>query len=106
MRRKGRKQSFGAYLRELRLTAKMSQSDLAGRLGICHTYVSHIEADDRVPGEPMLRRIAGALGLGADYFVMSAGRIPERLYGVALRLLRKEMSTAGRSGSLTTDKHR
>jgi transcriptional regulator with XRE-family HTH domain len=55
--------TLGAAIRRLRHTAGLSQRELALRVGVKNTYLSHIEADRREPTMRVLRQIATALHL-------------------------------------------
>ena len=79
---------FGDRLRSLRKEARLSQRDLAERVGVDFTYLSKIE-NGRVepPSETVLKRIADELGsaLGrdqaalADELITLGGKIPSDL---------------------------
>jgi len=59
----------GARLKELRLSAKMSQRDLAGRAGVPHAQISNIEQNKTSPSVSTLRKILTGLDMGlADFF--------------------------------------
>jgi transcriptional regulator with XRE-family HTH domain len=53
--------TLGAAIRRLRDTAGLSQRELARRVGVGYTYLSHIEADRREPTIRVLRQIAASL---------------------------------------------
>ena len=52
---------IGAAIRQLRLAAGLKQRELAERVGVDATYVSHLEANRREPSIDLLRRIAREL---------------------------------------------
>jgi len=53
--------AFGAHIRALRLSQRLSQEEVAHRAGIHVTYLSGIERGKRNPALKNLRRIAQAL---------------------------------------------
>lgn len=60
-------QSFGSYVREKRLAAKINLRKLAGILDIAPAYMSDIENDHRYPPEKdKIYKIAEALNLNQD----------------------------------------
>lgn len=56
---------LGSVVRQLRTRSGMSQKELAGRLDVDPTYVSHLEANRREPSIKLLRRIASELEIPA-----------------------------------------
>lgn len=55
---------FGPHLRSARENAKLSQKDLADKVGISQGYLSHVENGTRLPPSPeVIERIASACGL-------------------------------------------
>jgi transcriptional regulator with XRE-family HTH domain len=55
--------TLGSAIRGLRHKAELSQRELARRVGVGYTYLSHIEADRREPTIRVLRQIAAAFHL-------------------------------------------
>ena len=55
--------AFGAHLRSLRVSAKLSQEEIADRAGIHVTYLSGVERGLRNPSIRNVRRLARALGV-------------------------------------------
>ncbi len=55
--------------RELRRTLGLTQGDLAERVAVEPTYISRIEAAERIPSVPTLIALAGALGCSVDTLV-------------------------------------
>jgi transcriptional regulator with XRE-family HTH domain len=53
--------SLGQAIRQLRVSASLSQNDLAKRAGVEKSYLSHLEADHREPSIRLLRKLASAL---------------------------------------------
>jgi transcriptional regulator with XRE-family HTH domain len=54
---------FGKNLRYYRKMRRMTQTELAGRVGVAPAYVSQIESALRMPSLKVARRMASALGL-------------------------------------------
>ena len=54
---------FGKNLRYYRKMRRMTQTELAGRVGVAPAYVSQIESALRMPSLKVARRMAAALGL-------------------------------------------
>jgi transcriptional regulator with XRE-family HTH domain len=55
--------SFGSKLRELRLSAALSQGDLALRAGVSRLTIVRIEAQQTTPTYRTVRALAGVFGL-------------------------------------------
>lgn len=55
-------QTAGAVLREARLRARLSQTDLARRAGVAQSVISMYEADRREPGLRILTKLIEATG--------------------------------------------
>jgi transcriptional regulator with XRE-family HTH domain len=71
--------TIGAYVRSERLKRRISLRQLAKRIGISPTYLSHIEIDHVPPPAPdKLERIATELDLDFDDLLRRAGRWGER----------------------------
>ncbi len=62
---------FGQRVRELRVSKKMSQGDLAKILGVHRTYVSGIERGLRNPSLLTLKKISKALDVNISDIVDS-----------------------------------
>jgi len=56
----------GKKIRKKRLALKITQIQLAEKVGLCNDYISKIERGERVPKLPCLIKILNALGLSAD----------------------------------------
>ena len=69
--------SFGSLLRDKRRTAKISQRDLAGRIGVDFSYISKLE-NDRLspPAAETILAIAQALNTPSEELLSAAGKIP------------------------------
>lgn len=77
---------MGARLYEARLTAGMSQSELARRTGTSQTLISDYERGEKEPSYPMVVRLLSGMGMAADVRVRPRGddeRHDERLEIVA-----------------------
>src|SRR5436309_1366904 len=59
-------ETIGERLKRLRLERGLSQRELAAP-GVSYAYISRIEAGTRQPSVKALRRLAGKLGVSADY---------------------------------------
>lgn len=69
--------SFGAKLRELRKNARLSQRELAERVGVNFSYLSKIESGAMPPpSEQVIEKLADALGADKDELLLLAGKIP------------------------------
>lgn len=55
--------SLGRALKQIRLAAGLSQRELAGKLDVDPTYISHLEKDRRDPSVKFLKRFAAANGV-------------------------------------------
>src|SRR3546814_1081022 len=53
-------------IRELRKEIGLSQTDLAGRIGISVSYLNLIEHNKRSIGGRLLRQVAGEIGVGLE----------------------------------------
>lgn len=61
-------ESIGAKLRTLRKERKLTQQELADRLGIKRPSISNYEIGRRTPSLKELRRFSEFFGVGLDYF--------------------------------------
>ena len=61
--------SLPQRLSEVRTLAKLSQSELAGKLGVSASLVSHWEKGTRTPSESQLLELARAMGVALDYLL-------------------------------------
>lgn len=52
-------ETIGTYLRSERARVGLSQREMAERLGVSHTYISHLEADRRIPSMELLQNFVG-----------------------------------------------
>lgn len=60
---------IGRRIRELRLQKRMSQADLAERIGMSATYISHIETAKKHASLESLVRTADVLGVTVDHLL-------------------------------------
>ena len=60
------KKSFGARLKELRKIKKMTQFELAEKVGIDEKHLSHIETGRSFPKAVLIERLAQILGVNLD----------------------------------------
>jgi transcriptional regulator with XRE-family HTH domain len=63
---------FGIALRRVRLSAGLSQEDLAHHAGIHRTYVSSIELGKVTVGLDIAQRLAAALGMPLSQLILNA----------------------------------
>ena len=71
-------ETFGQRIRQARKSRRLSQRELAKRVGLDFTYLSKLENDraNYPPKEDAIRKLAESLGLDAEELVFLAGRIP------------------------------
>lgn len=86
--------SLGRRLRDARLTAGISQGDLARAVGVHPTYVSHVERDTRVLRGDALARAAGTLGVTVE-FLLDGDRAPAYLAVESALVQARQLSRAG-----------
>jgi transcriptional regulator with XRE-family HTH domain len=65
------KKIFKARLRDCRIDAMLTQSQLAHKSGLQPAAISHYERGERTPCITNLARLADALGINAGYLVGS-----------------------------------
>lgn len=63
------KVAIGSRLREARNMVKMTQEQLAEKLGIGTTYISDIERGAKFPSLNLFIKIVDALGVSSDYIL-------------------------------------
>lgn len=61
-------ESIGHKLKVLRKTKKMTQQEVADKLGIKRATISNYEINRRTPSLTDLRRLSEFYGVGLDYF--------------------------------------
>jgi len=70
-------EDFSQKLRELRENAGLSQSELAGKIGVSFTYLSKIENGVKPPpSEKVILKLAKALNYNKDELISLAGKLP------------------------------
>jgi len=70
-------QSFGQYIRDLRLKKGWTQNDLCEKADITFTYLSKIENNKAAPpSEDVLIRMAVSLGENPHRLIVKAGKVP------------------------------
>jgi predicted ATPase/transcriptional regulator with XRE-family HTH domain len=70
-------EGLGSYIRQLRRAAQISQSKLAGQVGIDVTYLSKLENGKQGASDQVLRSLAAALDVSATRMLLLAGKVPE-----------------------------
>ena len=68
-------ESLGEYLKEQRLSAKLSLRQLADQAGVSNPYLSQIERGLRRPSAEVLQQIAKALRISAEQLYVRAGSL-------------------------------
>lgn len=63
---KSRRESFG-----------MSQSDVAKKLGVTKSLLSHLESGKRLPTDDQIEKLAELLGVPKELLILGSGRLPE-----------------------------
>lgn len=66
--------SLGEKLKALRTAKKMSQKELADRIGIAKSVISFYESGDRYPSYDVLIKIAGIFNVTTDYLLLDGER--------------------------------
>jgi transcriptional regulator with XRE-family HTH domain len=75
-------ESLGDYLKEQRVSARLSLRQLAEQAGVSNPYLSQIERGLRKPSADVLQQIAKALRISAEQLYIRAGILsPEDLQG-------------------------
>jgi transcriptional regulator with XRE-family HTH domain len=69
-------------IRSRREALGLTQSDLAKRLGVTKSLLSHIEAGKRQPTEKQVATLSEVLGIPPDLLVFGWGRLPADIRGV------------------------
>jgi transcriptional regulator with XRE-family HTH domain len=70
---------IGGAIKRLRRAAGLTQRELARRLEVDATYLSHLEADRREPSLQLLRKLASQLNVppGLLIAILMAAELPE-----------------------------
>lgn len=80
-------ESLGDYLKEQRVSARLSLRQLAEQAGVSNPYLSQIERGLRKPSADVLQQIAKALRISAEQLYIRAGIIsPEDGVGGSVEL--------------------
>lgn len=69
---------LGEYIREQRLSSKVSLRQLAATAGVSNPYLSQVERGLRRPSAEILNRIATGLRISAESLYVRAGILQER----------------------------
>lgn len=69
-------QSFGSYIKGLRLAKKLNQTEVAENIGIKKQYLSRIENNHDIPAEDIIMRLAITLDEDPYEMVVKAGKVP------------------------------
>jgi HTH-type transcriptional regulator, competence development regulator len=78
--------TFGQLLGDLRRAGRLTQRDVAAKVGIDFTYLSKLENDrDAPPGDETIRRLAVVLGSDSERLLAAAGKVPPELKQRATR---------------------
>ncbi len=74
-------ETFGQKIKRLRKAKRITQLELAERIGVDFTYVSKIENDRtmRSPAESTIRKIAEVLETNSEDLILLANKIPQNL---------------------------
>ena len=92
LRKQGRA-SFGELIRSMRLCDDISQSELAGTIGISKQHLSAIEKGKKAVSPARAAKFAEALGYPVDQFVIAAIEDELREAGIQIHFdLRKAIS--------------
>ena len=68
-------EAFAQALRSLRLTAQLSQEELADEAGLHRTYVSQLERGLKSPSLATMVALSAALGVAPSALIYSAERL-------------------------------
>ena len=74
-------ETFGQKIKRLRKAKRITQLELAERIGVDFTYVSKIENDRtmRSPAESTIKRLADVLEVDSEELILLANKIPQNL---------------------------
>ena len=72
---------FGTVLKDLRKERRITQRELAERVGVDFTYISKIENGrlENSPSEKTIAEIARVLGADVDKLIFQAKKVPEEI---------------------------
>jgi HTH-type transcriptional regulator, competence development regulator len=98
---------FGTALKKLRKERRITQRDLADRVGVDFTYISKMENGklENYPSLDTIINIANALEVNSDDLILLANKIPESMREA---IVDNELAVAflRKVGHLTTDQRR
>ncbi|HEY2493213.1 helix-turn-helix domain-containing protein [Paenibacillus sp. IHBB 10380] len=78
-------ETFGQYIRSLRLNKGWTQNEVCEKANIKFTYLSKIENDKSAPpSEEVLFRLAIALEENPYWFIILAGKVPKVFQDIIL----------------------
>lgn len=78
--------TFGQYIQRRRRELRLSQREVAQRLGLDFTYLSKLEnSRGEPPGEDTVRKLAAILGVDEEDLLARAGKVPSDLRARAQR---------------------
>lgn len=75
---------LGERIRELRMSQKLSQTDLSKRIGVTNALISAIENGDRSPSLETLIKLANYFKTSSDYLLGIKPKEPLNLDGLSL----------------------
>jgi transcriptional regulator with XRE-family HTH domain len=80
-------ETLGDYLREQRVSARLSLRQLAEQAGVSNPYLSQIERGLRRPSAEVLQQLAKALRISAEQLYLRAGLVnPDAAIGGSVEL--------------------
>jgi transcriptional regulator with XRE-family HTH domain len=80
-------ETLGDYLREQRVSARLSLRQLAEQAGVSNPYLSQIERGLRRPSTEVLQQLAKALRISAEQLYLRAGLVsPDATIGGSVEL--------------------
>jgi transcriptional regulator with XRE-family HTH domain len=80
-------ETLGDYLREQRVSARLSLRQLAEQAGVSNPYLSQIERGLRRPSAEVLQQLAKALRISAEQLYLRAGLVsPDATIGGSVEL--------------------
>jgi transcriptional regulator with XRE-family HTH domain len=91
--------TFGVRLREARLAAQLSQSDLSERSGLPKPTLSRYENGHVLPSLATLRKLADALGVGESE-LLPGSKSPNEIFLEALHAAGIEINTGSEAMEL------
>lgn len=68
---------FADEIKSLRKTKQIGIRELAKKLGVAHTYISHIEAGRVIPSEKLIKKIARFFKVNPEKLLIKSGKIPK-----------------------------